>query len=252
MKLRKSIRNFTWFGDNRSFLLLTMKKNPFLIIAILFAFSLSAQEKAPKRTQLITEREPNAILKASIGIQSNHELFVGQEYSMEIVVSGEFDIAVNYTNMHVDLDESSARFTGPLRYSITPIDTGYCSITAGVLTPKGGSISLFMKTFKVVEYPTPPLNIGSISSGEVLQNVDKSSLFSCHYSPSSGIDELYPIESWRAELNGKIYEGNEETFTAELIDAINNCSERSFLHLSAKLLENSTGHLESEGVFIVK
>jgi hypothetical protein len=223
-----------------------------IITIFLFLSAFSTIGRSQNDTTLITKRDPNSILQGSISLDSYTELFVGQKYTFEILVSAEHDILVRCQNAEIEIIENSRISTGALRYTVVPLDTGECRIRVGVRIDEKSSKTLLLKYYPVVNYPSPPIYISGIMSGEVIQNLDDSSLLKCHYPTGSGVFDSYKIKSWTAQVGDRTFEGTDAELSKELINVINNAEDRSILHITIKLDKNKTGYTNTEGVFIIR
>ena len=149
-------------------------------------------------------------------------------------------------------DEGSSRGTGPMRYKLTPLDTGKCYVTIGVQLEEKRSVQLLRKSFNVINYPTPPIHISNSISGEVIGNLDDSTSIVCKYPTSSGVYDSFEIKSWKVQLGDKVFKGKGNLLTNEVMQAINDSETNSTLFVEVELSENKTGYTSSKGVFIIE
>lgn len=220
----------------------TLFKGIFILISF---FSIGQND-----TKLITSRK-DFPLQAVIGLDALNVLYKGQEYTFSITSSGTYDISVTSKNAEIKLIDDSKKGTGGLRYLVTPIDTGECSISVGNYINETRSVSLVRYTYKVIDFPMPPLQINNIQSGQIITQLSDSTEIKCSFPELSGIFESYEIKSWEVIIGSKTFEGKGNLFTKELIQYINQ-TKKEFLHLKVKLLKNKTGHNSSEGIYLIR
>ena len=222
------------------------------LTVLLFLSTFSIFGRSQNDTTLITERESYRSLHGSVNLEAYTELFVGQEYTFEVLASTEYDLFVRCQNAEIEIIEKSHKSSGALRYTVVPLDTGKCRITVGVRIDEKTSKSLLLKYYSVVNYPPPPIYISGIMSGEVIHNLNESSLLKCNYPTGSGVFDSYKIKSWTAHIGDRTFKGTDTELTKELIDVINKVENQSILHIIIELYENKTGYTNTEGVFIIR
>ncbi len=218
-----------------------------LIFFILFSINAYSQD-----TTLITSRGEHIPPKAVLGIESiKSPLYAGQEYTFEVAASGYHDIQLTAKNAKVEFIEDSKNSTGGFRYSITPIKTGTLTITVGIQVNEQKAVSLIMYTYSVINFPIPTIQLDRKSSGEIIDLLRDSSEIKCSYPLESGIFESYEVLKWVAKMGDKEYHGDGNILSEELITIINEANDE-YLHLTAFLAENKTGHLKSEAIYLVR
>lgn len=225
-----------------------MKNALLLSILVSSIFTAFGQVK----TTLITERDEMGPFKGTIGSDAYTELYVGQEYTFDILVNRNDDMKVYATNLEIVFDESSRKNSGAMRYKVTPIDTSKCSIGVGVQLEDGKSYYLLRKEFTATICPAPPIFISKSISGEAIGNLEDSTSLRCKFPTSSGIYDSYEVSSWKAKLGDKIFSGQGTYLTKEFIEAINTSEVNTPLFIEVALIENKTGHTSSKGVFIIE
>lgn len=187
-----------------------------VIIIMLFSISAYSQD-----TTLITTRGGNIPLQAVLDIETSKILYAGQEYTLTLTTSGNYDIRLTAKNARIQLIEDSKKSTGGLRYTVTPIDTGTCSITIGNQIDEKRTVSLNMQMFNVINFPIPPIQIGRKKSGEIINIIKNSVEINCSYPKETGIYENYEISKWEAKIGEKTFSGSGALFSEELIKYIN-------------------------------
>jgi len=210
---------------------------------------LSLNSFAQKKTSIITERK-NTLLQAVLNLQSIHVLYAGQEYIFSTTTSHEHAVELKVENARVQFIENSLKTTGGLQYSVTPIDTGSCTIQIGNRIDKKTSVSLYAQTFKVINYPVPPIQLIGSSTGQIISNLRDSTKIECSYDPQTGIFDKYEILSWNAKIGDKIFSGKDNQLSKEFIEYVNHVK-NEFLHLEVILDQNKTGHLKSKGIYLI-
>ena len=201
-------------------------------------------------TTLITSRK-DFPLQAVVDLDVLNILYKGQDYTFSITSSGTYDLKVTAENGQIKLIEDSKKGTGGLRYTVTPIDTGECSISVGNYINETRSVSLVKYFYTVIDYPTPPIQIQGIQSGQILSQLSETAELKCAYPVESGIFDSYEIKSWEVIIGSKTFEGKGNLLSNELIQYINE-TEKEFLHLRVKLVKNKTGHISSEGIYLIR
>lgn len=209
-------------------------------------FAAFAQEKIT-----IVESRKDVPLQAVVGLDANPQLFVGQNYLLSIGVSSEHDVKIDFTNLKAELMEVSKRSTGGLMYTVTPLDTGTCWVSVGVITETSRH-GLLSSRFQAIPYPVPPVFLSETCTGEVLSTLPDDAKLTCKYPRGSGVYDNYTIDSWTARLGEQTFNGKGNTVSRELIEAVNKHSAEQILRITANLSENKTGHVRSEAVFIVQ
>ncbi len=198
---------------------------------------------------IITKRDEMP-LKAVMNLSASRTLYVGQEYTLNVSVSGNQPIKLVANNAQIEIDESSKRNTGGLTYFVTPIDTGKVYISIGIMAEKN-SVSLLAQNYSAVNYPVPPIHLGGVSSGPIISTLNEVTELKCHYPMEQGIFETYKIVSWKATIGEREFEGNGNQLSQELIQFANEQQE-AFLHIEVELAKNKTGHSKSEGVYLIR
>lgn len=185
-----------------------------IITFTIMLFSLSAYSQD---TTVITTRGENIPLQAVLDVESSKVLYAGQDYTFALTTSGNYDIILTAKNARVQLIENSKKSTGGLRYTVTPIDSGTCSITIGNQIDEKRTVSLKMQMFSVINYPVPPIHINRMSSGEIIKTIDDSTQIVCSYPKETGIYENYDVSKWEATVGEKSFSGTGFLLSEELI-----------------------------------
>lgn len=213
---------------------------------ILFSVNVYSQD-----TTLITKRGENIPLQAVLDVEGSKILYAGQEYTFALTTSGNYDIRLTAKNAKVKLIENSKKSTGGFRYTITPIDTGTCSITIGNQIDEKRSVSLKMQMFQVVSYPIPPIQINGVSSGEIIKSIGERAQITCSYPKETGINENYEISKWKATVGDQSFSGTGSVLSEELVQYIKRI-DNEYMYLMVDLYENKTNHFKSEGIYLIK
>ncbi len=221
-----------------------MKLITLAVIAILSNITFAQKDKV-----IITKRDEMP-LKAVMNLSASRTLYVGQEYKLDVSISGNQPIKVSYKNAEIAIDVSSKRNTGGLTYFVTPLDTGKVYISIGIMTEKS-FVSLLAQYYDAVNYPVPPIHFSGVSSEPIISTLNEVTELKCHYPKEQGIFETYNIVSWKATIGERIFEGKGNLLSNELILFVNEQQE-AFLHMEVELAKNKTGHSKSEGVYLIR
>jgi len=214
-------------------------------------FFLSFSSIAQTDTVVITSRK-DVPLQAVLDIETSEVLYAGQEYVFRVTASGDYDLRLTVKNAIVQLSEESKRNTGGLTYTLTPIDTGECMIGISNQINETRTVGLKTQFFKVINYPVPPLKIGRVRSGEIINSLlNDSTEIICSYPDKTGVYDEYEVESWTVKIGDKGFSGTGSLLTKELIQCLNH-TDNEFLLLEVILEQNKTGHLKSEGVYLIR
>lgn len=213
---------------------------------MLFSISACSQD-----TTLITSRGGNIPLQAVLDIETSKILFAGQEYTFALTTSGNYDILLTAKNARIQFIEDSKKSTGGLKYTLTPIDTGTCSITIGNQIDEKRTVGLKMQMFNVINFPIPPIQVGRKKSGDIINMLKDSVEINCSYPKETGIYENYEVTKWEATIGEKTFSGIGTLLSEELIQYINQAN-NEYMHLTAYLFENKTGHLKSEAIYLIR
>lgn len=216
------------------------------LIIVLLSVNLYSQD-----TTLITARGENFLLQAVLDIETTEILYAGQEYTFTITTSGNYDIRLTAKNAKVQFVEDSKKSTGGLIYTVTPIDTGSCSITIMNQIDEKRIVSLKMQKFNVINFPIPPIQIDSKKSGEIIDRLKDKVEITCSYPKETGIYENYEVLRWEAKIGEKTFNGKGTLLSKELINYINQANDE-YMHLSIILADNKTGHLKSEAIYLIR
>ena len=221
-------------------------------IAVIFILVLLVSHRtfAQNDTTLITSRE-NVPLQAVADIQGIHILYTGQEYTFNLVTSGDYDIRITAKNARVSILEDSKKSTGGLRYKVIPVEPGECSILISNQINESRVVSLKKQVYFVMDCPMPPLYLNRIQSGQIINDLKDSVKIECHYPQEMGIDDNYTVESWSVDVGDKSFSGTGNLLSSDLIKycRVNN---DELLHIKAVLRANNTDHTRSEGIFILR
>lgn len=217
-----------------------------VILIILFSTSTYSQD-----TIIITARGENIPLQAVVNIEASKILYAGQEYTFVLTTSGHHDIHLTAQNAKVQLMEDSKKSTDGLRYNVTPIDTGTCSITISNQINEKRIVNLTMQMFSVINFPIPPIQIGGKKSGEIIHTLKDNLEINCSYPQETGINDRYEVTKWEAKIGEKTFSGNGTLLSNELIKYINQANDE-YIHFIATLAENKTGHFKSEAIYLIR
>jgi hypothetical protein len=223
-------------------------KPRFLIVTLFFCNVLSFYSQKTK--EIIISRE-NIPPKAVVELVSSETIYVGQEYTLSVGVSGDYDVNIEVENGEIIFDEQSKRHTGGLIFTLIPTDTGECYIQVRIMNENEIVASLLSRIFRVEKSPQPTIFINSIQSGSVINELNSETKISCKYPPVYGVSDNYEIKNWTVNVGDKIFSGSGEHFTEELIKYINETS-ISNLYINVELKKNKTKQYFSEAIFIVK
>ena len=201
-------------------------------------------------TTITTSRE-NIPPQAVIGFEDIKTLFAGQEYTINVSVSGDNPIVISAKNAEVKLIEDSKKSTGGLRYSITPIKAGTVSVTIGYKREDGKTISLLMRMFSVIDFPPPSIEINRLKSGSVIKKLSDSTEIKCLYPMNTGIQDNFEVKSWEIKTGKKIFKGTEAFLSEEFIEYFNNVNDE-YIHLTVFLKGNRTEHQKTEAIYLIK
>lgn len=214
---------------------------------LLTSFGLNAQND----TIVIVERGENTILQAVVNLESSKTLYKGHSYFLNIVASSNDDIRINAKNVKIHFEAKGSQSTGGMRCVFTPIDTGYCSVTVGLIRDMNTQFSLLNQNYKVVEYPMPTVYLNNVPSGSIISSTNDILNLRCKYDPSSGVFDNFEILSWKAKLNGEVYEGTGNVLSELLTNDIQSSEFDSVLQLEVTLKENITGFLTAKSIYII-
>lgn len=225
-----------------------MKKTLILFFLFVAVFELQAQ----RDTVMIKSRKVGVPLQANAFIETYSQLYKGQEYTLRVVASSDYDIRIQATNAHIQMTDRGDKSTAGISYYYTPIDTGECTVTIGVIVGEGRQTSLLSRTYMVIDYPVPPVVLNEFISGTTITSLSDSMVLSCNYSPSTGILDRYPVESWRVKIEDDEFTGNGNYLTSDVMERIKSLKSGSIVHFEVNLADNKTGHSSSQGVFIIE
>lgn len=228
-------------------------KSILLSILILFTQNTFAQESETNTSQILIVETDDVIVQGNVDLNSNPELFVGETYFFTILANmKDWDLKIETENLTIKLNEESKKGTGGLNFEVTPIDTGFCEFVLYIVNDKPKQVCLQSSRYHASKHLMPPVFIGSIRSGDVINEIKEATELSCKYGGGSGVFEEYPILSWTADLEGEKFSGKGTKLSKQLIEAINESSENKVLKLTVELSENKTGYNKSEAVYLIK
>lgn len=229
-----------------------MKLLIFLASFILLQKLHAQSDETRNKETLIVETE-GVVLQGNVDLNTNPELYVGQTYSFTILCSNhEWDLKIESENVSVKLNEKSKKSTGGLNFEVTPLDTGKCNLILYITNEKNKQVCLLSTYYHASTYPIPPVYIGKIRSGEIIDSLKEKTELTCKYDGGSGIFETYPILSWSADINNKKFSGTGNVLNNDLISEINNSGSNIALKLTVNLDKNKTGYEVSEAIFLIK
>lgn len=218
----------------------------FTTLFLLNFFSFYSQ----KNNEIIISRE-NIPPKAVVELESSETIYVGQEYTISVGVSGDYDVNIEVENGEIIFDEQSKRHTGGLIFKLIPTDTGECYVQVRIMNENKIVASLISRLFRVEKSPQPTIFINSIQSGSIINEINSDTKITCKYPPVYGVFDSYEISNWNVNVGDKIFSGSGDHFTEELIKYIKETS-ISYLYINVELKKNKTKHYFTEGIFIVK
>lgn len=227
----------------------------YILLPFVFMFiqHVSAQRSDTLTPQILVVKTKDVILQGNVDFGTNPEMFVGETYYFTIISNdNDWDLKIESNNLRLSLDEKSKKRTGGLGFQVMPLDTGKCTIVLYITNDKGRQVCLQACTYHASKYPMPPVFIGDIRSGEIIDELKESAQLSCKYDEGSGIFKGYAVLSWSAKLGDTKYSGTGTKLSKELIEAINNSSVDNVLKLTVELADNKTGYKTSEAVYLIK
>ncbi len=202
-------------------------------------------------TTVVKSRNERIPLQAVVSFEAYSHLYKGQEYEFTITASGNYDLKISVDNAAIKLAHRGDKFTGGMRYLITPKDVGTCRMSVGVVTDENRNVSLLGKTYAVIDYPMPPVHLNQFTSGEVITELKDSLELKCNYLPTTGVFDKYPILDWKVSIDGEDFTGKGDYLTQEVIRRIKRCKSKTTMRIELSLENNQTGYASSEGVFII-